>query len=132
MNYLCINLYIDPGIGTMRIKRLYNKLMLINQSIKKLLFRLQNPMYICFIFFTMHMIQKKYQQEGSQGNKPGGSIDNLVFTPNPCPFQAGDKGIKDVLYVDDGACILPKNIITLVADIKWGDGSDAFKVVALK
>lgn len=94
----------------------------------------QSNTYMFYLFYNNYD-PKKYQLSGSQGNNPGGHLDNLVFTPLVCPLSAGRNGEgkiiaeQNVLYVDDGTCVTPKHDIHLVATIRWRDNSTAFKLI---
>ena len=94
----------------------------------------QSNTYMFYLFYNKYD-PRKYQLSGSQGNNPGGRLDNLVFTTLVCPLNAGGNGEgkiiaeQNVLYVDDGTCVTPKHDIHLVTTIKWRDNSAAFKLI---
>lgn len=87
-----------------------------------------------YLFFNKYD-PRLYQLSGSLGNNPGGKIDNLVFTPMVCPFNAAlnehgeNTAQESILYVDDGTCVIPKHNVRIVQKIRWRDNSIAFTLL---
>lgn len=106
-----------------------------NEYDKIVVTKAQSSPYIYILFYTK-FDPKKYQAMGSPRDiVENGGFDKFIFTPVDCPLSAfPDKdgklnGEENVLYVNNGNCPTAEKNVRIVKTIKWGDGTDAFKLL---